>query len=49
MTLWENAGTPNPPDWWADVTRDVRLRFEQRVQETLAKITPYIDEEERAA
>jgi hypothetical protein len=49
LTLWANAGTPNPPDWWADVTRDVRLRFEQRLKETLANITPYIDSEERAA
>lgn len=49
MTLWTNNGRPNPPDWWADTTRDVRLKFEQRLAATLAKIAPYIDEEERAA
>ena len=49
MSLWSNNGAPNPPDWWADVTRDVRLGFERRLAETLSAIGPYIDEEERAA
>ncbi|MET4703075.1 hypothetical protein [Frigoribacterium sp. UYMn621] len=45
MTLWTNNGTPNPPDWWADVTRDARLRFEAKIAHTLKTIQPYQEED----
>jgi hypothetical protein len=43
--LWTNNGTPNVPDWWADLLRDTRLRFDHATQQ----ITQHNNERERAA